>query len=703
MSGARFWSTRRRLAGPLLGLLALAGCNTENPGGQNPASFDPPEIALLRVEPADGESSVPRNRAVTMIFSTTVLPQSVHDQSIQVRTGAQFQTRPLGSFIVSGNVVEFNPTVIQGGGENALGFPAGQQIRVKVPLFSPTAGQSSTSFFQANNFVQNIEGNPITVATGDSEIIFTTGAGWIDPIPGPPGVVDVRFIPPPNSLGQVPADAAVTVVFNEPIDPSTVVLGKNIFLTNNSPTAPPTIYLKDIPSQTFFSLSMREITFKPIFGFGTGPFNIKVNFIDPDAPQTFSPNNLPTDLVGNQIQNFTFLATFDTQFDPTVKNTGLIVEDFTSTAKRDNSPGATTCLWGDDQQFPFALVGQPVTTRLATVNVQNLMNNGASTAIPPRPPTGGVEARYCPTANPLVSPDVPIPPGNPPTSAGRRQLNLYRVGELGPSGTITRAAWGPDSDALFASSYPGVIVRLGHKKPGTSLTEGSLFGNFNVDGWVTVANVANYTVPQAKDVNNDNTINNGFFDWPKFDTFFNYDGANDVIIDVEAKEGTNWQGFRTFLSVTDIGGCSCTTFFGCGINSAFGMRQMDSTFGGDNDDPPNLSQFGSVLNPGPWVHVMRFEVKRLVTQGTSRYYDTGVANPTFLSPIISPVIQPGGASAEIFWSGSADGTVDLTGWQSNIAAINGHRYIRFRVICTSNLFTLARPRIDRIDIAFTFP
>ena len=41
------------------------------------ASFDPIELALLRAEPADGESSVARNRLVRLIFNTDVLPGSV--------------------------------------------------------------------------------------------------------------------------------------------------------------------------------------------------------------------------------------------------------------------------------------------------------------------------------------------------------------------------------------------------------------------------------------------------------------------------------------------------------------------------------------------------------------------------------------------------------------------------------------------------
>ncbi|MHC5049566.1 MAG: Ig-like domain-containing domain, partial [Planctomycetota bacterium] len=506
-----------------------------------------------------------------------VLPQSVHDQSIIIRSGGTFQTRPVGTFLINGNVVEFDPTVTSTGGANAGGFPAGAQVLVEVRLKMEGDG------LPANVFVQNAEGNPIVVASGDSLLAFTTGAGWEDPVPGPPGVLGLDFTPSANAVGQVPSNAAVTVIFSEPVDPSTIVLGKNIYLTNNSETSP--IFQQDIPSITFFDGSLTRYTFQPVFGFGKGPFNILVNFIDPDAPDTFNPNSLPADLGGNRVQNFTFFQTFDTQFDPSTVNTGLIRETFTTFDNRD--AGATDALWGDDTEFPFELVGQPITTRVQVVGIAEIMilSNGltvidntqttpiaspryVSTAqeiwrpiqLPavvtnPNPPPATLtinpdaskgEEDYCPTQNPLVGPDSIINIGNPPSSAGRRQLNLYRQAELGARGTIIRIAWGPDSDATFAATYPDFIMRLGHKKGATSLTEGSLNSQFDVDGFVTVVNLVDYIVPQRANTGG-GLINDHFLDWPQLESFFEFDGINDMIVDIEAKEGNTFQTFRTFL------------------------------------------------------------------------------------------------------------------------------------------------------------
>jgi hypothetical protein len=640
-----------------------------------------------------------------MFFNTQVMPESVDDQAIIVRIGGTFQTRPEGSFLTTGDVVEFDPTVASSGGRNALGFPAGEQVLVDVPLKIPNDN------VPAEDFLQNIEGNPIGIASGDNIVTFTTGSGWIDPIPGPPGVLGLDFIPGPNNLGQVPPTAAVTVVFSEPVDPGTFTLGKNIFLTNNTPTSGPAIYQQDIPSLVFFDGSLTRFTMLPVFGFGQGPFNILVNFIDPDAPSTFSPNNLPADLAGNKIQNFTFFGTFDTQFDPNAPTFGILREDFVNTSKRHLA--FTDALWGNDAEFPFALVGQPITKRNQNVDIAAITAFGGETPIDNPPynslnpgfimnPNPG-EEDYCPTQNPLVGTDSIINIGNPPASAGRRQLNLYRQTELGARGTVIRIAWGPDSDATFAATYPGVIMRIGHKLAGTSLANAGMTQQFDVDGFVTLVNKKDYIVPQAFDVNGGAT-NDGFLDWPQLDIFFDFDGVNDLLLDVEAQMGNTFQTFRTFLalSLNQISICDCITFIGCNLtNNSIGQRQMDSTYGGDFADPSPIP--ATVANPAPFVHVMQFELAKLRSDARSLYYDSTTANPDFLSPIIQPLVQSGGATIDVTWSGSSDGIIEDVPFTSNIHAIDGHRYIRWNCTMRANLFTGGRPRIEIIEMPFLLP
>jgi len=681
--------TRPLLASLALGLGLIGGC----PSSTEPASYDPEEIALVRVEPADGEAAVARNRLVRITFNVTPLPSSIDDQSIKIRTGGTFQTRPEGSFLVNGNIVEFDPTVTPQGDSNSLGFPAGAQIVVDVPLQIPGSQEPKAAF------VQNIEGNPITVASGDNKIAFTTGSGWEDPVAGPPGVIGVEFVPSPNALGQVGSRAAVVVKFTEAIDPSSIVLGKNIFLTNNTSTSP--TYRQDIPSITFYDGSLTRYTFQPVFGFGQGPFNIQVNFIDPDNPSSFTPNNLPTDLSGNRVQNFTFVTTFDTVFDPSAVNTGLIREDFTTFVNRDAAN--TDARWGDDAAFPFNLVSQPVTNRIVNYNIQAILNVlGGSTVLGVFPPGApNPESRYCPTIGSLPGTGVPIPVGSPPSSAGRRQLNLYRAAVFGGTGTIVRAAWGPDSDAIFAATYPQCIVRLGHKQKGTSLSNGSFFDQFDVDGFVLVADATNYKVGQASDVNGP-PINNGYYNWPTFETFFDYNGVDELLFDNESSEGNTWQQFRTFMAFDNpFGPCTCLNFAGCNPNNSIGQTQMDSTFGGDQADPAPIP--GTVFNPIAFLNIQQFELAKLRSQGQSRFRNSNSPNPDYLNPIISPLVQSGGAIVELSYSGSTDGIVEDVPFTPNINAIDGHRFIRWRANLRSNIFTKARARIALLELPFTFP
>jgi hypothetical protein len=675
-----------------LGILHLASCGS---GGS--AAADLSDLALVSHLPVNGESTVPRNGVIRLVFSETVLAESVDDQAILVRTGGNFQTRPEGSFLVTGNVVEFDPTVREGGDGNATGFGGGEQIAVKVPLKMAGDGLAD------EQFLRSIEGSPITAASGGESFSFVTGAGWIDRTPGPPEIVGLELSPVPDQQGRVTSGATVTVVFNEAVDPNSFALGKNVFLTNNTPTAAESVYQKDIPSLVFYDGSLTRYTLAPVFGFGQGPYTIRVGFVDPDA-DTFLIDNPPADLAGNKLSNSLFAQDFDTLLDSNAPVYGVITEDFLTTANRDQP--LTDALWGNDPQFPQELVGQPVTKRIQRVNVAAITGiSGGLTAIDHAPLGTTGEEDYCPTQNPLVGSDSIIANGNPPASAGRRQLNLYRKAELGARGTIVRVAWGPDSDATFAASYPGVIMRLGHKRPGTNLSTATMSSHYDVDGFVTVVNGKDYSVPQAFDVNGGAT-NDGYLDWPALDLFFEYDGESDLIVDVEAQMGNTFQTFRTFLALSWSGVpstiCSCFNFANCLVNNSIGARQMDGVYGGNDANPAQGGAF-AVVNPAPIVHVMEFEFAKLKSDARSIYRDTGVASPDYISPIVRPLTQAGGASVAFSWSASSDGIVEDVPFTSSINACDGYRYIRWHAALRSNPFTLARARLEIIQIPYLIP
>jgi hypothetical protein len=305
--------------------------------------------------------------------------------------------------------------------------------------------------------------------------------------------------------------------------------------------------------------------------------------------------------------------------------------------------------------------------------------------------------------NPLLGPDAPVATGNPPSAEGRRRQNLYRRAEIGASGTIVRMAWGPDSDQTFASAYPGVTIHVGHHRSGTSLTPGSFFGQFDVDGFVKVVNEASYVVPQRTDVSGGGTAFDGYLNWPRLEAFFEFNGQDDVLVDVAAREGNTYQRFRTFRAYDQLVGapaCTCLALAGCRPNNSIGLRQMDTTYLGDAPNPPPVPL--QVFNPAPFVDVMQFELAKLRSDARSLYYDTGTADPDYRTPIVNPVVQPGGAQLVLAWSASADGIVEDVPFSADIHACDGFRHIRFHAVLRTNIFTLERARVSLLAVPFTF-
>ena len=102
---------------------------------------------------------------------------------------------------------------------------------------------------------------------------------------------------------------------------------------------------------------------------------------------------------------------------------------------------------------------------------------------------------------------------------------------------------------------------------------------------------------------------------------------------------------------------------------------------------------------------MQFEIAKLRSDGQSTYYDADPAllapdGPDYLTPLINPLVQSGGAAILITWSGSLDGIVEDVPFTTNIDDLDGMRFVRFHVVMRANLFTGGRPRVDLLEIPF---
>jgi hypothetical protein len=244
---------------------------------------------------------------------------------------------------------------------------------------------------------------------------------------------------------------------------------------------------------------------------------------------------------------------------------------------------------------------------------------------------------------------------------------------------------------------------VGHHRGGTSLTPSSFFGQFDVDGYVKVVDNVAYVVPQRNDVSGGGAAFDGYLNWPRLATFFEFNGQDDVLVDVAAQEGNTYQRFRTFRAYDQVSGfpaCTCLALAGCRPNNSIGLRQMDTTYLGDSPNPAPVPL--QVFNPAASVDVMQFELAKLRSDARSLYYDTGVAEPDYRTPIVNPVVQPGGAELVLTWSASADGIVEDVPFSPDLDACDGFRYVRFHAVLRSNLFTLDRARVSLLEIPFTF-
>ena len=99
---------------------------------------------------------------------------------------------------------------------------------------------------------------------------------------------------------------------------------------------------------------------------------------------------------------------------------------------------------------------------------------------------------------------------------------------------------------------------------------------------------------------------------------------------------------------------------------------------------------------------MEFELAKLRSDAESKYYDSGTSNPDYLTPIINPLVQAGGATIAFTWSASDDGIEEAVAFTPNINSCDGHRYIRWHAVLRSNLFTGARARVALLELPYTF-
>jgi hypothetical protein len=656
-------STFRFAAAAVVSAGALALSAQTGHAGSGGAKF------LMTSFVQNGRTDVRRNEMLEFKFTMPVRKGSVDDRTIRVAENTGTGTKPaIGARVTRGNVVRVDPTRTQKNyddskkpnstiteKDHATGYSAYQDFTIDIPALPEL------------HTLRNNHGDRLAqIFTGN----FRTNAVYNDPVPGQPYFVGdhgtglLGFDPPRSgATGLVDEDAVIVLEFSEPIlidtlDPSATIIVLRYTVGEQVPG-----FIKQDPNEP----SGRRFLFVPSVGFGTDVAQQQ----GWDIQVTLTSGI--TDLAGNKLKRPVTFPVFRTRFAPGTPSASLVTETFADQLKMDPATVTRGGEWNTTEKG-FLRGGAPTT--YPNVNVQYTAASTGTTVV-----RGQV-------GEPLVAEQVPASGGGGCISRpqGSRVQMMYTKDDVGIDAAIVGVGWGPSSNALFAATYPEIILGMGH----SSLTSlGPDFdANINV-GSSQQLYTGQYDVPQAKNINPPG-LDNGYWPWPTFSTVFEWNGVNNLIFDAAVAGGNNCQLLRE-------------GFIPAGIS--FPTRRAVS-----------INYHSSVAESATdtVVYDIRFQKRRRTTQAISTWYQLASDNPIFATPILNPVAQAGGVSALLEVEGAygkpdpfnvggfiADPTTG-TGFSPNASDINGHLFFRFRISMYANLGTNQTVRLSSVQFPYQF-
>lgn len=683
--------------GLLLVAFGLAGTSCGSATNPLPAELSVVDMAFVFPNDAPLDPTleiIPRNTWIRIEFSKPVDAATLTRQTIRARWGATLTNEAFGTLRPDGNVVRFDPTIGADGSPNPFGFPRNVNASIEVRAFD-----------EASSVVHSVDGDPVVLGMTKTFAISDEFLHESDP----PSVLGVRFIPERDpTTGDVPSSSTLLVDFDEVMDFASLVPGRDtlephvtfdvrytITALNNANGVAGRV----IPGQTALSRDARSVEFRPVFGFGPRPFEFEVRV-----------TSGMTDLAGNSLSNPQVLGQFRCDGESVDLGT-VLTEDFRNVADRDLGP--TDADWGLSENG--VCTGNSLTSRDVFIvgseftDSNNLSGRGT----------------YVASFEPLIGTDLDqlIPGLTPQAVLGRRIMYSFSDQEIGPGGTITALAWGPDSNATFLATYPLVTISAAHRGQAFQQLVPTFANNHNEPLTVLYSGV--YAVPQRANIGNTpglprtphqpgygsaanapcNGANNwnqplfdwtGFQPWPQLVTFFDWDpglpGPNDegLVLDFDVRAGTTFQTIRSWFG--DSMPCS-------GLILGFPQRRLRSVSGGTFANPITAAP---VVNPEPSVHDMQITISRIKSLAQSRFYtpltdlNQAAGGRTFgadsdYQDAIIPTDLMGNAKLEIEYQGATaldpldldgetpDLTQPITPWTADVNVCDGFPYIRWRL------------------------
>jgi hypothetical protein len=192
----------------LLALSAVAGCNSGGSGtgsvvscaGGNTTAMCLDNCNLGCSSTGCAQTDIAQNQIVILNFNDEVDVNTVNSTSIRFRTGSGDQ--PVGEFLVTGNRVEFVPTLSISGGQTFFGFSAGETYTMTIP-----GGNTQ------NGVLRSTSGKPFGKTL---TCTLRASLGIIDLNGVPPRAT--LTVPPPERVTSAPLDTLIVLEFNEMID-----------------------------------------------------------------------------------------------------------------------------------------------------------------------------------------------------------------------------------------------------------------------------------------------------------------------------------------------------------------------------------------------------------------------------------------------------------------------------------------------------
>jgi hypothetical protein len=610
-------------------------------------------------------TDVYRDQSITLVFNATVDPDTVSNRTIQVRTGPNQSTEAPGSYEIDGNRVTFDPqwaeVDLRGTklvNPNPYGWEpvASYQVLVVGPPLAKRVTNLSgrgvmdeffTSFRTTEQYTPRFERprfsnlsflpvqDPTQPVEQDSQIVFE--------FEGPKSADESLSV---TAIDPATMDPGITVVIEK-----TLVDDDGNYIDLNGQGNP---IWSPVTGTFRGSTDGLRWAFESSFGVGGGPYEVRCHV-------TTGIQNL----VGNPLEN-PQTVTFRTAFEPNVPNNDSVFEQFSTSLNRDTAN--TTAEWNGVRRG--WLVGGDITTTPRTIQID--MPGGTRTLIQP----------------PLTD-----------QANGSHTQLLYMNDELiSEVRTVTEVAWGPENNALFAATYPRILIKLGHYTA-ENLTN-TYADNFNVDAAVRVYD-GTYVVPQKANINPPG-LDDGFFPYPTFTSYFDYNGQHNLVLDLDVQQGNNWQSHRVFYGITPANP----------NNPVIPNRRLWGDYQATEGTP--ITWFPPPTNPEPTAYDMRVTFRRRVTVGQSTWYDARRSSTHWATPIISPPAQPGGATFILEFEGAKgmenpnnpnqiirDPSTD-TGWVESLNLLDGYRFIRFRFTMIANVNSDTVPEINSLMLPYTY-